>query len=187
MRLRRYTLSQSRWLSAASEDVPYIVSPLMLSRDTAAPACPNGAFPLLHITTLFANTGRNTRSACLRALRANSRRAPTVGEGSNCWLLAFHGRSLARPVSAAYKVTEPSVVWTGARAHAARRAHPRRARSNPEPPMHREVRADQSSDAADTTGSADRVVIESVLPIPHRSAAAPTPCQATALSLPRLV
>lgn len=33
------------------------------------------------------------------------------GEGFAQWLLAFHGRPVAAPVSASYRVSEPSVVW----------------------------------------------------------------------------
>ncbi len=33
------------------------------------------------------------------------------GEGFERWLLAFHGRPIARPVSPDYRVAEPSVAW----------------------------------------------------------------------------
>ena len=33
------------------------------------------------------------------------------GEGFERWLLAFHGRPIARPVSPEYRVAEPSVAW----------------------------------------------------------------------------
>ena len=33
------------------------------------------------------------------------------GEGFERWLLAYHGQPIARPVSAGYRVAEPSVAW----------------------------------------------------------------------------